>query len=93
MGYLDKPGSRERLLVQLGRLDEAGAALFAQPVAVAADGDDLAVVQEAVEDRGCDDGVAEHGAPFADRAVAGDEQAAALARADFRGSQRVRHPL
>jgi hypothetical protein len=45
---------------------------------VAADGDDVAVMEQPVEDGGGDDGVAEGGAPFPDRAVAGDQQAAAL---------------
>jgi hypothetical protein len=43
-----------------GLPQKAGPALFAQAVAVAADGDDLAVVQQSVEDRGGDDRIA-HG--------------------------------
>ena len=38
----------------------------------------MAVVEQPVEDGGGDDGVAEDGTPLADRAVAGDQQAAAL---------------
>jgi hypothetical protein len=38
----------------------------------------VAVVQQAIEDRGRDDGIAEDRAPFPDRAVGGDQQAAAL---------------
>lgn len=38
----------------------------------------MAVMEQAIEDGGSDDGIAEHGAPLADRAVGGDEQAAAL---------------
>jgi hypothetical protein len=59
--HLGKPGSCELLLVQLCRLDEAGAAFFAQAIAVAADGDDLAVMEQAIENRGRHDRVAEHG--------------------------------
>src|SRR3546814_744335 len=77
--HLGKPGSRALLLG--GGLHQAGTALLAQPIAVAADGDDLAVVQQAIEDRGGDDGIAEHAAPFPDRAVAGDQHAAALVAA------------
>src|SRR5919108_3078327 len=60
------------------RLQQAGAPLLAQPVAVAADRDDVAVMEEAVEDSSCHDGIAEHGSPLADRAIAGDQHAAAL---------------
>jgi hypothetical protein len=38
-----------------GLLQKASPAFFAQPIAVTADGDDLAVVEQAVEDRGGDD--------------------------------------
>ena len=44
------------------RLQQSGAPLLAQPIAVAANGDDMAVMEQAVEDCGCHDGVAEHGA-------------------------------
>jgi hypothetical protein len=40
----------------------AGTPLFAQPVAVAANGNDVAVLEQAVEDRSGHDGVAEHAA-------------------------------
>jgi hypothetical protein len=43
------------------RADEAGAAFLTQSAAVAAVGDDLAVVQKPVEDHGGDDRIAEHG--------------------------------
>jgi hypothetical protein len=59
----------EYLPFETNGFDESRAALLAQPVAVAADRDDVAVVQELVEDRGGDDGIAEHAAPLADRAV------------------------
>jgi hypothetical protein len=61
-----------------GRLQQASAPLFAQPVAVAADGDDVAVMEEVVEDRGRHHGIAERSSPLADRAIAGDRHAAAL---------------
>jgi len=36
----------------------------------------MAVAEQPVEDGGGDDGIAEHGSPFADRAVGGDQHAA-----------------
>src|SRR5437879_12948534 len=79
--HLGKPASYELLLVQLRRLDEARAALLAQAVAVAADRDDLAMVEQAIEDRRRHDGIAEHGSPLADRTIAGEQEAAALVAA------------
>jgi hypothetical protein len=61
-----------------GRLQKAGAALLAQSVAVAADGEDVAVVEQAVEDGGGHPRIAKDLAPLADGAIAGGEQAAAL---------------
>ena len=52
--------------------------LFAQPVALAPDGDDVTLVEQADEDRGCDDSVAEDGLPFADGAVRCDEHGTTL---------------
>ena len=63
------------------RLEQAGTALFAQPVAVAANGDDVAVVQQTIENGGRHHRIAEHGAPLANRAVAGEQQTAALVAA------------
>src|SRR5262249_1073048 len=60
------------------RLEQAGAPLLAQPVAVAADRDDVAVMEQAVEDRMGHDGIAEHGALLADRPIAGHQYAAPL---------------
>jgi hypothetical protein len=48
------------------RAQEARATLLPEAVGLAADGEDVAVVEQAVEDRGGDDGVAEDVAPFAD---------------------------
>jgi hypothetical protein len=45
-----------------GRFQQAGAPLLAQQIAVAANGNDVAMMEEAVEDRSCHDCVAEHGA-------------------------------
>jgi hypothetical protein len=64
------------LLVQLRRFYEAGTALLAQAIAVATDGDDLAVMQQVIKDGGRHDRLAEHGAPLADRAIAGEQHAA-----------------
>src|SRR5207245_2810810 len=60
------------------RLQQAGAPLLAEPVAVAANGEDVAVMEETVEDGGCHHGVAEHRSPLADRSIAGDQHAAPL---------------
>src|SRR6516164_9548422 len=43
------------------RLQQAGAPFLAQPVAVAANSDDVAVMEQAVENGGCYHCVAEHG--------------------------------
>jgi hypothetical protein len=51
------------------RLDQAGAGFLAQPIAVATDGQDVAVVQQSVEDGSGHDRVAEDLASFADRAL------------------------
>ncbi len=47
-----------------GRLDEAALSIRAEALAIAADGQHVAVVQEPVEDRGGDYRVGEHNAPF-----------------------------
>jgi hypothetical protein len=72
------PRSRELLRTERRALDEPGAALLAQAEAVAADGKDVAVVQEAVENGRRDHRIAEHAPPFADRSIAGDQETAAL---------------
>ena len=59
-------------------MQKAAASLFAKTVAVAADGDDVAVVKQPIEDRGSHDGVAEDRAPFADRAIRGHQHRPAL---------------
>src|SRR5512134_3850057 len=73
--HLGKLVSRLLLLIQRHPFDQAGAPLLAQPVAVAADGDHVAVMQQPVEDGGGDHRIAEHRAPFAAAAVAGNHQA------------------
>jgi hypothetical protein len=60
-----------------GRGDAAKAAVL-EAVAVALEGDDLGVVDGAVDHRGGDHVVAEDLAPAAKRLVAGDDQAGAL---------------
>ena len=52
--------------------------MVAEPVAGAFDLDDDAVVQEAVEQRGGDDGIAEYLAPFGESAVGGEDHGALL---------------
>ena len=51
-------GGADRRPVTGGRLDETALSLGAEPVAVAADGQHVAVVQEPVEDRGRNTGSA-----------------------------------
>src|SRR5260370_1470088 len=72
------PRSCQQLLRQRCCFDQPRAALLAYPVAVAADRDDVAMVQQPVEDGGGDDSIAEDAAPLADRAGAGDQHRAAL---------------
>src|SRR5260370_8964940 len=72
------PRSCQRLLRQRCCFDQPRAALLAYPVAVAAHRDDVALVQQPVEDGGGDDSIAADAAPLADRAVAGDQHRAAL---------------
>ena len=52
--------------------------MLAQPVAVALDLDDDGVVQQAIEERGCDDGIAEDLAPLGESAVGGEDHGAAF---------------
>jgi len=47
-------------------------------------------MQQPVEDRGGDDGVSEHAAPLADRAIAGDQHAAALVAARHQLEEQMR---
>src|ERR671922_2177813 len=61
-----------------GLLQKAAAALGFEPIAIAADSDDVAVVEQPVEDRGRHHRIGEHHAPFADAAVRRDEHRAAL---------------
>ena len=89
-------GGADRRAVTGGRrLDEAALALGSEPVAVAADRQHVAVVQEPVEDRGGDHGISEHGAPFGNTAVRGDQHGASfVAPAEQLEEQmcRVRYP-
>src|SRR3546814_19374971 len=75
-GYLCAPGYKRRrgfggggsascdlLRAECGGFDQSGASLLPPAVAVAADGDDLAVVEPPVEDRGGGDRVGGDGAP------------------------------
>ena len=54
-------------------MQKPAAPFLLQAVAVATDREDVAVVKKAIEDGGCYDGIAEHGTPFADAAVTGEE--------------------
>src|SRR3954471_22531960 len=62
-------------------LEQPRAALLAQPVAVAFDGQHVAVVEQTVEDRGRDHGVVQDRPPLAHAAVAGHQDAAPLVAA------------
>ena len=48
--------------------------MVAHPVAVAADVDDVAVVQETVDEGGCHDFVAQHAAPFLETLVGAEHR-------------------
>ncbi len=61
-----------------GRPDEATLSLGAEPVAVAANGQHVAVVQEPVEDCGGDHRIGEHHAPFGNAAVRRDQHGPGL---------------
>ena len=50
---------------------EARCGVFAEAVAVTSDRDDMAMVKQAIEDRRCDDNIAEDGTPFTNGAVRG----------------------
>lgn len=52
--------------------------LLLQSIALALDHQRVAVMQQAVENRGGEDLIAEDGAPLRDELIGGDEQAAAL---------------
>ena len=63
------------------RLEQAGLELLAEPVAVALDVNGDGVVEQAIEDRGRDHGIAEHLAPGPEALVAGEDDGAALVAA------------
>src|SRR5258708_17521955 len=64
-----------------GRGGVGGGAVVFHPPAGPVDGDDVAVVEEAVEDGGGEDFVGEDLAPFAEGLVAGDDDGAFLVAA------------
>ena len=73
-----------------GSGDRGGAgAAFAQPVALASEGDHGGVVHEPVDQGGGDHRVAEDLAPGFEAAVAGDDHAAALVAARDQGEHQV----
>ena len=63
------------VLFLVGGCWDAAEVAVLEPVGVAFEGDDLGVVDEAVDHCGGDDVVAEDLAPAAERLVAGDDQA------------------
>ena len=64
------------------RFDEAALALGAEPVAVAADGQHLTVMEQPVEDRGRDDRIGEHRARLGHAPVRRNKHCARLVTAD-----------
>ena len=82
--------SRARLLERLRAQVQSRPPLLPQPVALAADGQHLAVMQQPVENRRGRHVVAEHGPPLADRLVGCDEHAAALVPPRDQLEQQVR---
>src|SRR5262249_46566125 len=69
------------------RTEEAGALLLSEPVALAPDVEDVAVVEESVEDGGGDDRVTEHLAPLGKALVGGQDDAAALVASGDQGEE------
>jgi hypothetical protein len=67
--------------------EEAGPLLLSEAVALAADVEDVAVVEEPVEDGGGDDRVAEHLAPLGEALVGGQDHAAALVASRDQGEE------
>jgi hypothetical protein len=61
-----------------------------QAIAVTADRDHVAVVKEAIEDRGCHHGIAEHRTAVADAAIAGEQDCALLVPAADQLEEEVR---
>ncbi len=75
-------GGADRRAVTGGRrLDEATLPFGAESVAVTADGQHVAVVQEPVEDRGGNHGIGKHGTPFGNAAVRRDQHGAGFVAA------------
>ena len=68
---LPKGRKQRRDLLQLAQEVRRVDALGDEAVAVSADGDDVAVVEQPIADRCRDDGIADDRAPFSDDAVGG----------------------
>jgi hypothetical protein len=71
-------------------LQKPAAPFFLQAIAVTADRDHVAVVKEAIEDRGCHHGIAEHRTAVADAAIAGEQDCALLVPAADQLEEEVR---
>lgn len=65
----DRLSGGRRLRRRGGFLQKTAAALFVEAIAVALDGDDVAVVEQAIEDGRDDDRISEDRAPFPDGPV------------------------
>ena len=63
--------------------------LLAKPIAVATDGDDVTVMQQAIEDGCRRDRIAEDAAPLADGPIAGDQHGATLLASGNRGRSEI----
>lgn len=75
--------------VGLGGAREPRFAIFLQPIGLALDAEDLAVVHQAVQDGGSQHGIALHFAPVVHGLVAGEDPAAALKAAVHELEQQV----
>src|ERR1700760_1247788 len=73
-----------------GLLQQSAAPLFAQPVAVAADGQHMTVVQQPVEDRARDHRIAKYRTPLAHSQVGGYQHGPALVSAADQLKEQVR---
>lgn len=73
-----------------GSAPRGSTAFGTEPVAVAADRQHVAVVEQTVEDRHGDDRICEHGAPLGDRAVRHDQHGASLAVSTHQLEEQVR---
>ena len=73
-----QPPGTDSFRIPFSDRDDSRPALLLQAVALPLDGEDVAVVQEPAQHRGCHDGISQHLPPGSNRLVAGDDQASLL---------------